>query len=175
MARHLEDGRQHFGRSLKILLRNDQSIIVCLPYRQHLMRVPITALSPTMTHGNMGKWVKQPGDEIAAGDVLCEVETDKAVSALRATENLEMRPHWGTRVAPRELLCSSKCILCNCSEMVIPYRQAPSASLHTYQPLASCHNIAQAWTCILSATSRPFVSCGNHRSLWGPACFAHQA
>lgn len=33
-----------------------------------------------MTHGNMGKWEKQPGDEIAAGDVVCEVETDKAVS-----------------------------------------------------------------------------------------------
>lgn len=42
----------------------------------------MTALSPTMTHGNMGAWGKQVGDEIAAGDVVCEVETDKAVSGL---------------------------------------------------------------------------------------------
>lgn len=32
-----------------------------------------------MTHGNMGTWGKQEGDEIMAGDVVCEVETDKAV------------------------------------------------------------------------------------------------
>ena len=37
------------------------------------------ALSPTMTHGNIGSWGKQEGDEIVAGDVVCEVETDKAV------------------------------------------------------------------------------------------------
>lgn len=37
------------------------------------------ALSPTMTHGNIGAWGKQEGDEIAAGDIVCEVETDKAV------------------------------------------------------------------------------------------------
>lgn len=34
-----------------------------------------------MTHGNIGSWKKQPGDEIAAGDVVCDVETDKAVRA----------------------------------------------------------------------------------------------
>lgn len=32
-----------------------------------------------MTHGNIGAWGKQEGDEIAAGDIVCEVETDKAV------------------------------------------------------------------------------------------------
>lgn len=41
------------------------------------------ALSPTMTHGNMGTWGKQEGDEIVAGDVVCEVETDKAVRCVR--------------------------------------------------------------------------------------------
>ena len=39
------------------------------------------ALSPTMTHGTIAEWVKQPGDVCAAGDVLCEIETDKAVVA----------------------------------------------------------------------------------------------
>ncbi|KAI9142599.1 2-oxoacid dehydrogenases acyltransferase-domain-containing protein [Paraphysoderma sedebokerense] len=36
------------------------------------------ALSPTMTQGNLGKWHKKIGDELAAGDILVEIETDKA-------------------------------------------------------------------------------------------------
>jgi len=36
------------------------------------------ALSPTMTSGNIGAWQKQPGDTLAPGDVLVEIETDKA-------------------------------------------------------------------------------------------------
>jgi pyruvate dehydrogenase E2 component (dihydrolipoamide acetyltransferase) len=36
------------------------------------------ALSPTMTQGAIGTWQKQPGDTIAPGDVLVEIETDKA-------------------------------------------------------------------------------------------------
>ncbi|KAJ3166435.1 pyruvate dehydrogenase complex dihydrolipoamide acetyltransferase component (E2) [Geranomyces variabilis] len=36
------------------------------------------ALSPTMTSGNLGQWAKKIGDEIVPGDVLIEVETDKA-------------------------------------------------------------------------------------------------
>jgi pyruvate dehydrogenase E2 component (dihydrolipoamide acetyltransferase) len=36
------------------------------------------ALSPTMTSGNIGAWQKQPGDSLAPGDVLVEIETDKA-------------------------------------------------------------------------------------------------
>lgn len=36
------------------------------------------ALSPTMTAGNIGTWQKKAGDAIAPGDVLVEIETDKA-------------------------------------------------------------------------------------------------
>lgn len=36
------------------------------------------ALSPTMTTGNIGVWQKKVGDALNAGDVLCEIETDKA-------------------------------------------------------------------------------------------------
>jgi len=38
----------------------------------------LPALSPTMTTGNVGKWNVKVGDEVCAGDVLCEIETDKA-------------------------------------------------------------------------------------------------
>lgn len=36
------------------------------------------ALSPTMTQGNIGVYQKQIGDEMSPGDVLVEIETDKA-------------------------------------------------------------------------------------------------
>lgn len=36
------------------------------------------ALSPTMTTGNIGTFQKKVGDALEAGDVLCEIETDKA-------------------------------------------------------------------------------------------------
>jgi len=40
--------------------------------------VTMPALSPTMTSGNIGTWQKKVGDTIAPGDVLVEIETDKA-------------------------------------------------------------------------------------------------
>ncbi|RUS24037.1 2-oxoacid dehydrogenases acyltransferase-domain-containing protein [Jimgerdemannia flammicorona] len=41
--------------------------------------VDMPALSPTMTQGNIGTWQKKVGDSIAPGDVLVEIETDKAL------------------------------------------------------------------------------------------------
>jgi pyruvate dehydrogenase E2 component (dihydrolipoamide acetyltransferase) len=40
--------------------------------------ISMPALSPTMTSGNIGTWQKKAGDSIAPGDVLVEIETDKA-------------------------------------------------------------------------------------------------
>ncbi|KAH7044982.1 pyruvate dehydrogenase complex dihydrolipoamide acetyltransferase [Linnemannia elongata] len=40
--------------------------------------INMPALSPTMTMGNIGTWQKKVGDAVAAGDVLVEIETDKA-------------------------------------------------------------------------------------------------
>jgi pyruvate/2-oxoglutarate dehydrogenase complex dihydrolipoamide acyltransferase (E2) component len=36
------------------------------------------ALSPTMTEGKLAKWLKHPGDAVKSGDVIAEIETDKA-------------------------------------------------------------------------------------------------
>lgn len=44
------------------------------------------SLSPTMTEGNIVKWLKKEGDTISAGDVLCEIQTDKAVMAFETEE-----------------------------------------------------------------------------------------
>lgn len=44
------------------------------------------ALSPTMTQGNIAKWRKKEGDKIAVGDILCEIETDKATLEFESLE-----------------------------------------------------------------------------------------
>ncbi|XP_027621559.1 pyruvate dehydrogenase protein X component, mitochondrial [Tupaia chinensis] len=45
------------------------------------------SLSPTMEEGNIVKWLKKEGDAVSAGDALCEIETDKAVVTLDASED----------------------------------------------------------------------------------------
>ena len=42
-------------------------------------KILMTALSPTMEKGTVSSWLKNEGDEVKPGDVICEVETDKAV------------------------------------------------------------------------------------------------
>ncbi|XP_042413932.1 dihydrolipoyllysine-residue acetyltransferase component 1 of pyruvate dehydrogenase complex, mitochondrial-like [Zingiber officinale] len=44
------------------------------------------ALSPTMNQGNIAKWRKKEGDKINVGDVLCEIETDKATLEFESLE-----------------------------------------------------------------------------------------
>jgi pyruvate dehydrogenase E1 component beta subunit len=44
------------------------------------------ALSPTMTEGKIAKWLKKPGDKVQAGDVLAEIETDKATMEMEAVD-----------------------------------------------------------------------------------------
>jgi pyruvate dehydrogenase E2 component (dihydrolipoamide acetyltransferase) len=53
------------------------------------MPIPIRmpALSPTMTEGNLAKWLKKEGDEVHSGDVLAEIETDKATMEVEAVDD----------------------------------------------------------------------------------------
>ena len=52
------------------------------------MPVTITmpALSPTMESGNLAKWLVKEGDEVSAGDVIAEIETDKATMEVEAVD-----------------------------------------------------------------------------------------
>src|SRR5687767_15824511 len=47
-------------------------------------KVHMEALSPTMEEGRLAKWLKKEGDAIKEGDVLAEIETDKATMELVA-------------------------------------------------------------------------------------------
>lgn len=48
--------------------------------------INMPSLSPTMTEGTIVKWLKKEGDTVAPGDVLCEIQTDKAVMSFETEE-----------------------------------------------------------------------------------------
>src|SRR3954464_7197277 len=56
-------------------------------------KVVMEALSPTMEEGRLVEWKKQEGEPVAVGDVLAEVETDKAVMELVARAAGTMLKH----------------------------------------------------------------------------------
>jgi pyruvate dehydrogenase E1 component beta subunit len=50
------------------------------------IEVLMPALSPTMEKGNLAKWLKAEGDDVKAGDVIAEIETDKATMEVEAVD-----------------------------------------------------------------------------------------
>nr|WP_321456988.1 pyruvate dehydrogenase complex E1 component subunit beta [uncultured Cohaesibacter sp.] len=50
------------------------------------IKVLMPALSPTMEEGNLAKWVKHEGDKIEIGDVIAEIETDKATMEVESVD-----------------------------------------------------------------------------------------
>ena len=50
------------------------------------VNILMPALSPTMAEGNLVKWLKNEGDKIVAGDVIAEIETDKATMEVEAVD-----------------------------------------------------------------------------------------
>lgn len=55
--------------------------------RAAISRFNLPAMSPTMTEGTIHKWMLKEGDSFAAGDVLLELETDKAQIDVEASED----------------------------------------------------------------------------------------
>src|ERR1035438_5797516 len=50
------------------------------------IEVLMPALSPTMEKGNLSKWLKKEGDTVKSGDVIAEIETDKATMEVEAVD-----------------------------------------------------------------------------------------
>ena len=51
------------------------------------VKILLPALSPTMTEGTLAKWLKKEGEEAHSGDIVAEVETDKATMEIEAIED----------------------------------------------------------------------------------------
>ncbi|MBO9462905.1 MULTISPECIES: pyruvate dehydrogenase complex dihydrolipoamide acetyltransferase [unclassified Labrenzia] len=50
------------------------------------INITMPALSPTMEEGNLAKWLVKEGDQVSAGDVIAEIETDKATMEVEAVD-----------------------------------------------------------------------------------------
>ena len=50
------------------------------------IQVTMPALSPTMEEGTLAKWLVKEGDSVSAGDVIAEIETDKATMEVEAVD-----------------------------------------------------------------------------------------
>ena len=50
------------------------------------IKISMPALSPTMTEGSLAKWFIKVGDKVKAGDVIAEIETDKATMEFEAVD-----------------------------------------------------------------------------------------
>uniref|UniRef100_A0AAR2JIX4 Dihydrolipoamide acetyltransferase component of pyruvate dehydrogenase complex n=1 Tax=Pygocentrus nattereri TaxID=42514 RepID=A0AAR2JIX4_PYGNA len=69
-------------------LQCDTDVKFCVsPVGAAPMKVQMPALSPTMEEGNIVKWLKKEGEAVAAGDALCEIETDKAVVTMESNDD----------------------------------------------------------------------------------------
>src|ERR1700722_4013426 len=50
------------------------------------IQILMPALSPTMTEGSVARWLKKEGDEIHSGDIIAEIETDRATMEYEAVD-----------------------------------------------------------------------------------------
>ena len=66
--------------------RGGQSRLLPVGARGMPTNILMPALSPTMEKGNLAKWLKKEGDKVKSGDVLAEIETDKATMEYEAVD-----------------------------------------------------------------------------------------
>ncbi|AAD25602.1 Putative dihyrdolipoamide acetyltransferase [Arabidopsis thaliana] len=70
----------------RIFMVQSHSLTLCGGYLPPHQEIGMPSLSPTMTEGNIARWLKKEGDKVAPGEVLCEVETDKATVEMECME-----------------------------------------------------------------------------------------
>ncbi|PBK87427.1 single hybrid motif-containing protein [Armillaria gallica] len=72
------------SRTLAHCTPQSRRLIHSTPSRHEISTLQMPAMSPTMTEGGIASWKKQPGEAFVAGDVLLEIETDKATIDVEA-------------------------------------------------------------------------------------------
>lgn len=117
---------------------------VCMP-----QAILLPALSPTMTQGHLVKWHKNPGDTVRSGDLLMEVETDKATMEVEATQEgildyiAVCAPAYDIQVGQLVAVLRHAEEPANCGQAwaQAQYPEAPSASGHNAQDTLSQANV----------------------------------
>ncbi|KAG6475709.1 hypothetical protein ZIOFF_064938 [Zingiber officinale] len=98
MLQYAGQSKETFLNQYRIVVFEDNSPVSYIVHLNHyyyfvvLLDLPphqaigMPSLSPTMTEGNIARWLKKEGDKVSPGDVLCEVETDKATVEMECME-----------------------------------------------------------------------------------------
>src|ERR1700693_2422926 len=102
------------------------------------MPIPVLmpALSPTMEKGNLAKWVKHQGDKIKSGDIIAEIETDKATMEVEATDEGTL----GQILVPE----GTADVAVNTPIAVILSEGEDSAALNNFHPAAPSTQLSSA-------------------------------
>src|ERR1700761_1208497 len=103
------------------------------------INILMPALSPTMEKGNLAKWLKKEGDAVKTGDVIAEIETDKATMEYEAVDDGVMAkivvPEGATDVPVNQLIAvmaqegeDPKAAAEAAAEKAAPAKSAPSTT-----------------------------------------------
>ena len=71
----------------KQLYNNHQHKQNLVRYFSSVIKLEMPALSPTMSEGNILSWSKKEGDKVKVGDIICEIQTDKATIGFESQED----------------------------------------------------------------------------------------
>ena len=118
------------------------------------VEILMPALSPTMTEGKLAHWLKSEGDDVAAGDVIAEIETDKATMEVEAvdegklgrilvaegTENVAVNTPIAVIVGEGEIVDDATALLkgSESSNVSLSTRFISLASYRAYSLMGSC-------------------------------------
>jgi pyruvate dehydrogenase E2 component (dihydrolipoamide acetyltransferase) len=121
------------------------------------------ALSPTMEKGNLAKWLKKEGDTIKSGDIIAEIETDKATMEVEAVdEGILARivvPEGTADVAVNEIIGVIAAEGEDAKAAAAPVKsEAPKAEAPKAAPAAAAPAAAAAAAPVASSGERPFAS-----------------
>ena len=121
------------------------------------------ALSPTMEKGNLAKWLKKEGDTIKSGDIIAEIETDKATMEVEAVdEGILARivvPEGTADVAVNEIIGVIAAEGEDAKAAAAPAKaEAPKAEAPKAAPAAAAPAAAPSAAPVASSGERPFAS-----------------
>ncbi len=134
------------------------------------VKILMPALSPTMTEGTLATWKKKEGDKVKAGDVLAEIETDKATMEVEAvdegtigkiliaagTENVAVNSLIAVLLEDGEKADSIDAFIASAANVNKPAASAPSSAPTSNNTGTS--NVARTNAPVASTGGRVFVS-----------------
>ena len=120
--------------------------------------VLMPALSPTMTEGKLAKWHVKVGDAVKSGQVICEIETDKATMEVEAVDEGTVAQLLIAEGTEGVAVNTPICILAAEGESVADAAKAAPAAPAAAAPVAATHNEAPSPASAPASSPQPVVS-----------------